>query len=484
MLPVISITDKEQQLDNLVIILTRLSKLPGGLLSSSEKSYLRRQTEEEKNDLIHFNRIDYQLFVYVIRKEKDSSRRLEACRTAGAKAAIILNKEKAEKVALYDVEDQSDETLAFSEGMALSCYQFLKYKTDPKGMNTLKAIELYSGVSSVPPLNIVNDAVSRCRDLINEPNSTLTATVFAREVERMVAGLGITTEVLNKKKLEALKMGGILGVNKGSFEPPTMTVMEWKPEGYLNKKPVVLVGKGIVYDTGGMNIKTGNNMMNMKDDMSGAAAVASTLYAIAKAGLPVYVVGLMPATDNRPGEKAIVSGDVLTMHNGSTVEVTDTDAEGRLLLADALSYAKKFDPMLVIDLATLTGSALRAVGHFAAAVMQSGATHELELLKKSGDSTYERVVEFPMWEEYAELLHSDIADLKNLGPPEGSLIIAGKFLEKFTAYPYIHLDIAGPAFLEKTDSYRGTGGTGYGVRLLFDFILNFVKNGLNGTNTR
>ena len=178
----------------------------------------------------------------------------------------------------------------------------------------------------------------------------------------------------------------------------------------------------------------------------------------------------MPATDNRPGAKALVPGDIITMHNGMTVEVMNTDAEGRLILADALSYATKYGPALVIDLATLTGAAVRAIGKFGAAAMQSKAHKELETLKSSGFDVYERLVEFPMWDEYGEQIKSDIADLKNLGPAEAGMITAAKFLEKFTDYPFIHLDIAGTAFIDKRDSYRGQGGTGFGVRLLFDFV--------------
>jgi leucyl aminopeptidase len=251
--------------------------------------------------------------------------------------------------------------------------------------------------------------------------------------------------------------------------------MEWKPADSKNEKPIVLVGKGVTYDTGGMNLKPGDSMLNMKDDMSGAAVVAATVYAIAMAKLPVYVVGLMPATDNRPGEKALVPGDIITMHNGTTVEVLNTDAEGRLILADALSYAQKYDPELVIDLATLTGSAVRSIGKYGAPAMQSKASKELDKLKETGFDVYERLVEFPMWDEYGDLVKSDLADLKNLGPPEAGLITAAKFLEKFTSYPYIHLDIAGPAFLEKRDSYRGQGGTGFGVRLLFEFVSKRIR---------
>jgi leucyl aminopeptidase len=246
--------------------------------------------------------------------------------------------------------------------------------------------------------------------------------------------------------------------------------MEWNPNHPVNKKPYVFVGKGIVYDSGGMNLKPGDSMLNMKDDMSGAAAVGSVIYAIAMAKLPVHVVGLIPVTDNKIGPDAILPGDIIHMHNGTTVEVVNTDAEGRLILGDALSYASRYKPELVIDLATLTGAAVRAIGKFGMVAMQSKAWVELDLLNRSGWQVYERLVEFPSWEEYGELIKSEIADLKNLGPGEAGAITAGKFLEKFTDYPFIHLDIAGPAFLEKRDSYRGQGGTGVGVRLLFDFI--------------
>jgi leucyl aminopeptidase len=502
MIPSITLTNKEQELGHLVVIVSKFSKLPAGIFSAAEKGYLKNQVEALKQDVVSFNRLSYWVYVYFVKDEKDQPKRLETSRKAGDKTAGLLNAQKATRVTIFDAVSDGSVVLAFAEGMALGSYQFLKYKKDRENENTLQEIEIYSKVleesdnnpstlkhsalvtrhsslvtrhvSRVTDLNTVSFAVSRCRDLINEPNSFLTATVFSKEVEKMALDAGAKIEVLNKQKLAALKMGGLLGVNQGSHEPPTFSVMEWKPADAKNKKPIVLVGKGVVYDTGGMNLKPGDSMLNMKDDMSGAAAVAATVYAIAKANLPVYVVGLMPATDNRPGEKALVSGDIITMHNGMTVEVLNTDAEGRLILADALSYATKYDPALVIDLATLTGAAVRAIGKFGAIAMHSGAPDELDSLKISGYKVHERLVEFPMWDEYGEQMKSDLADLKNLGPAEAGMITAGKFLEKFTSYPYIHLDIAGPAFIDKRDSYRGQGGTGFGVRLLFDFIRTFA----------
>jgi leucyl aminopeptidase len=247
--------------------------------------------------------------------------------------------------------------------------------------------------------------------------------------------------------------------------------MEYKPRGAVNKKPYVFVGKGVVYDTGGLSLKPTDGMATMKCDMAGAAAVAAAMYAIAACKLPVWVVGLTPATDNRPDGNAVVPGDVITISDGTTVEVLNTDAEGRLILSDALVYAKKYKPELVIDLATLTGAASRAIGRYGIVAM-GNAGKDFERLKESGDRVHERLVEFPLWDDYADLIKSDIADLKNIGGIVAGANTAGKFLEHFTDYPWIHLDIAGPAFTESPDSYRGKGGTGSGIRLLFDFILN------------
>lgn len=480
MQPILTLTSKTQETENLVIIVSGLSRLPAGIFNKAEKVFIRHQKEEQKKETVIINHLNTWIYLFFLPLEKEFNDRLECCRMAGEKTGKSLNERKIQKVVIFDAAKKTREVMAFAEGMSLGNYQFLKYKKDPESKNTLREIEIYSGTaekfdindtrSRIQQLNILTDAVYRCRTLINEPNSYLTATVFAKEVTAMAGICGANVEVLNKKKLEALQMGGILGVNKGSHEPPTLTVMEWNPPEAKNNKPIVLIGKGVVYDTGGMNLKTGNSMLNMKDDMSGAAAVAASIYAVAMAQLPVHVIGLMPATDNKPGPQALCSGDVISMHNGMYVEVVDTDAEGRLLLADALSYARKFHPELVIDLATLTGSAVRAIGNSAAVGMQCKAKADMEELKNSGFRVNERIVEFPMWEDYAESLKSEVADVKNLGKPEAGSIIAAKFLEKFTDYPFIHLDIAGPAFLEKTDTYRGQGGTGYGVRLLFDYL--------------
>ena len=232
-----------------------------------------------------------------------------------------------------------------------------------------------------------------------------------------------------------------------------------------------MVGKGIVYDTGGLSLKpTANSMDIMKCDMGGGASVVGILYAIAKANLPIHVVGLIPATENRPGGNAYAPGDVIHMMDNTSVEVLNTDAEGRLVLADALCYAKKYNPEVVFDFATLTGAAVRAIGKFGIVAM-GNANEEIQRdLNESGEYTYERLAIMPFWDEYKDLLKSDIADMTNLGPAEAGQITAGKFLEHFTDYPWMHLDIAGPAFLSGDDHYRLKGGTGSGVRILFDYL--------------
>jgi leucyl aminopeptidase len=268
-----------------------------------------------------------------------------------------------------------------------------------------------------------------------------------------------------------MKMGGLLAVNMGSIDPPTFTVMEWKPNKHVNTKPIVLVGKGVVYDTGGLSLKpTPGSMDYMKCDMAGGAAVGAAMYAVAKLKLPLHVMALVPATDNRPDGNAYTPGDVITMMSGLKVEVLNTDAEGRMILADALHYAKQFQPELVMEFSTLTGAAAAAIGQYGIVAMGTCEDDTRRDLHKSGEMVYERLAEFPFWDEYDELIKSDVADIKNIGSPMAGAITAGRFLKKFTDYPYMHFDIAGPAFGKGIDSYRGKNGTGVGVRLIVEYL--------------
>jgi len=467
------VTTTAQEISNILLV-KNLENLKTDLLTSDETDYIKYQKTTHKIDQFSFNRLKNWVFAKIFDQENNPFTGLEKFRKAGDEFQQMLNILKVESVNIQNVDVDAGEVLAFAEGMALGNYQFIKYLTDTsKKANTLTEIFIHDPQISENEFNLLKitiDAVSITRDLVNEPASHLNAEKLAEHFADMGEEAGVKTEIFEKKKIESLKMGGLLAVNKGSIDPPTFTMMEYKPANARNAKPIVLVGKGIVFDTGGLNIKTGTFMENMKSDMAGAATMAATICAAAKARLPYHIVALMPATDNRPDGNAFASGDVITMYNGQTVEIVNTDAEGRMILADALSYAQKFDPELVINAATLTGSAQRALGKYAAVAMQVKAGDDMKNLIESGEQVNERLVEFPMWDEYSDHLKSEIADMKHIGIPEGGMIIAGKFLEKFTNYPFIHLDIAGVAFAEKRDSYRNLGGTGFGVRLLFDFL--------------
>jgi len=449
-------------------------------LSNEESAYVKSEIKEEKH-LVAINRYGKWIFIHQIDKKKHDYLTHEKARKAGHKIGSLASHKKMGKIVIkVDGKDLSSETvLAFAEGMALGNYQFLKYRKDAKkethSLNEIVIDDKKVKGTSVEHLNIVIDATCKARDLVNEPHITLNATGLAKAFQQMAKDSGFKIEVFDKAKITSLKMGGLLAVNKGSNTPPTFSVMEWKPAKAVNKKPIVLVGKGVVYDTGGYSLKpTLNSMDYMKCDMGGAAAVGCTMYAIAKAKLPLHVIGLVPSTDNMVDANAYVPGDVITMHSGLTVEVLNTDAEGRLILGDALSYAQKYKPELVIDLATLTGAAAAAIGHFGIVYMGTADDKVKNKLEKSGNNVYERLVEFPLWDEYGDLIKSDIAEIKNLGGPYGGAITAGKFLEKFTDYPWIHFDIAGPAYVKQDDSYRGRNGTGIGVRLLFDYLKSLV----------
>lgn len=407
-------------------------------------------------------------------KEENNARALENFRKTGSRAVTLAGQYKLEALALEVLAKDPSIAEAVLEGMVLTNYEFIKYQKKDKNAVKLATITLKKGLLSehaLKELEAVTDATLIARDWVNEPLTYLTAEQLAAEIENLGKEAGFKTEVFNKAKIKALKMGGLLAVNLGSPNPPTFTVMEYKPAKAKNKQPIILVGKGVVYDTGGLSLKpTPHSMDQMKCDMGGGAAVACAIYAAAKAKLPLHIVGLVPATENRPGGNAYTPGDVIKMHSGLHVEVLNTDAEGRMILADALSYAKKYDPELVIDLATLTGAAARAIGTQGVVYMGTADRKIKDELEHSGNMVHERLVEFPLWEEYDEQIKSDIADIKNIGGELAGATTAGMFLKHFTDYPWVHIDIAGMAFFDRPDAYRPKNGTGVGVRLLFDFL--------------
>lgn len=466
--------DKKQ---SLAILCSSFKNKADYALTKEQVSYIENDIKVNEKKFVSLNTLSRLVFVVLVDEKKDHFTTLESIRKHGATVCDALNTSKHKEICCINEIHNQEYSLSLAEGIALSNYQFIKHKPSAKKQaNTLSSINIVdSKISSahVSNLSIAVDATLKARDLVNEPVNILNATDLADAFKAMGKQAGFKVEVFNKAKIKQLKMGGLLSVNQGSVDPPTFTVMEYKPKNAKNKKPYVLVGKGVVYDTGGLSLKpTPNSMDLMKCDMAGGAAVGCTMYAIAKAKLNVHVIGLVPATDNRPGFNAFAPGDIITMMDGSTVEMLNSDAEGRMILADALHFAKRYNPELAIELSTLTGAAAAAIGQYGIVSMGTATDEQKANLTLSGLRMHERLVEFPFWDEYDELLKSDIADQKNLGGPYGGAITAGKFLVKYTKYPYMHFDIAGPAFVTAKDSYRGKGGTGYGVRLLFDYFSN------------
>ena len=446
-------------------------------LPDKVNDYIVNELSQKDKKTLTYNYIGKYISIFIVEKGKEISVLNEQLRRHGSIVADSVNSHKGKDLYIYNQTKQQSLSLFAAEGMVLGNYQFIKHKpTAAKNKNTLQSIIIANTnikQSQVDELNIVCSATILARDLVNEPVNYLNATDLSNAFKTMGKLSGFKVDVLNRKKIKELKMGGLLAVNAGSVDEPTFSVMEYKPNKPKNKKPYILIGKGVVYDTGGLSLKpTLASMDLMKCDMAGAAAVGCAMYAIAKAKLNIHVIALVPATDNRPGFNAFAPGDIITMMDGSTVEMLNSDAEGRMILADALHYAKRFNPELVIDIATLTGAAMAAIGTFGMVGMGNISNNQKNKLHQSGINVYERIAEFPFWDEYDELMKSDIADQKNIGGALGGSITAGKFLAKFTNFPYYHLDIAGPAFLSSKDSYRGKGGTGYGVRFFFDFFKN------------
>ena len=449
-------------------------------LSKRELEYLKQRREEKADAIVRFDRLPEHLFVVNfdaepgVRADNNAANIQEQLRRSAAKLVAILDTLKVDTLALTAEGTLPEEMVAFLEGLTLADYRFDRYKS--QAAHHLAKVTIDQAFLKQEELDANLRLWNRiwwCREWVNTPVADLNAAEFAEQLETIARDVDrVECTVLDKKKIESLRMGGLLAVNRGSVDEPRFVVLEYKGS---DDKPVALVGKGIMYDTGGLNIKPDDYMQEMKSDMAGAATMASVLFAAADNQLPVHLVALLPMTDNRPGFNAYAADDILTMYDGTTVEVVNTDAEGRLILADAIAYAvDKYDPELLIDAATLTGAAVRAISTFGIAAMQQNAANPLNLLKVVGEQVYERLVEFPFWEEYDELIKSDMADVKNCGTAQAGTITAGKFLARFAKQaPYIHLDIAGVAYFTKPQHYYAVGASGYAIRLLYAFLQTY-----------
>ncbi len=461
--------------DQSVVCIIGKNEIPDTItLNKTEKEYALKQLRSGE-EIVFINSYFKCTYFVRIKEGVTGYKAMEELRKAasGMKKLIRSNDHSELVITSWNVYEEA--VADFTEGLILSIYMFDKYKTkedDDVPKKYPSALLLHGNLrnAELKWLDEITDAVYLARDLINEPVNHLNSVALASEIKKAGENAGFRVEVLNKGKIEALKMGGLLSVNKGSVDPPAFCILEWHPEKAVNSKPFVLVGKGIVYDTGGLNIKTGDYMLLMKGDMAGAAAVTGVFYTIARNNIPLHLIGLIPITDNRPGGNAYTQGDIITMFNKMTVEVGNTDAEGRLILADAISYASKYKPELIIDIATLTGSAASTFGNQAMAMMTNADRKYIDLLTDCGNQVYERVAELPFYDEYNEAIKSTVADIRNIGGREAGAITAGKFLEHFAEYPIIHLDIAGTGIMRKDDHYRLKEGPGSGVRLLSAFL--------------
>ena len=412
-------------------------------------------------------------------------------RLAAGKAAVAARGAGAKDVAIAldgFTLDQEETGQALAEGATLGLYRFLKYKTaktkeENKEKKDIDALTvLTEKASTVKTLEkgirigeIIAASASLARDMVNAPPADMTPAVIAGIAQGLGRKHRLKVRVLERDAMRKLGMGGLLGVSLGSVQPPKFIIVEYRGGG---KKPfIALVGKTITFDSGGISIKPSENMDKMKDDMSGGAAVLGAITNAAALRLPLNIVALLPATENMPSGSALKPGDVLRTMSGQTIEILNTDAEGRLILADALAYACKYRPAVIVDIATLTGACRIALGQEASGMVGTSDRFK-QKMREAGEKTGERVWELPLWDGYCDLIKSDIADMKNAGGRDGSVITAACLLSKFVQkHPWVHLDIAATAWTDKDRPYTPKGATGIGVRLLTQFLRGYDRQG-------
>ena len=404
-------------------------------------------------------------------------------RQAAGAAATALRSVGVRKLAsvLHLAQGGGAEILtATAEGFALASYSFSEYKSGKVPGTDLDEVTLLFFEDGEPDYRVdehlvetsaVCGAVRFARDLVSQPGNVLVPSYLAEKGREIAEIHGLNCKVMEREEMAQNSMNALLAVAKGSHEPPKFIVLEhWGANA--DEAVTVLVGKGVTFDSGGISLKPRDGMEKMKDDMAGAAAIMGTMVAVAAMRLPRNIVGLIPAAENLPGGGAYKPGDVIRSMSGQTIEIVNTDAEGRLLLCDALHFAQRYNPAVIIDIATLTGACVVALGSFATGLMGNDEG-VIASLKRAGDVSGERVWELPLWDDYGELMESDVADMKNAGGPAAASISAGWFLKKFVGKtPWAHLDIAGTAWEEKGRPYLPKGATGVGVRLLVEYLRN------------
>lgn len=422
--------------------------------------------------------------VLVVGLGKSDKFDIHGVRTASATAAKELQKLKGVKTYATVVHgagigavDVAAASQALAEGTLMATYRVHKYrrKRDDITLNDVLIVEFDGGKmkaveAGVTRGEIIARAVCKARDLVSEPPNILTPGELSARVRRMAEDVGMQYAVLGEEEMQQNGMNLILAVSAGSQHEAQLVIVEHAPEGHETEQPIILMGKGVTFDTGGISIKPADEMWRMKNDMGGAATVIAAMEAIARLNLPRRVIGVAPVVENMPDGKAFRPGDILSGMKGKTAEIISTDAEGRLILADALAYVGRFKPSAVVDLATLTGAIGIALGKQAAGCFANNETLQNSLLFASQRSG-ERIWPMPMWEEYKEVIRSDMAEVKNSGGRNGGVSTSAKFLEHFTeGYPWAHLDIANMVWTDTGKAECPKGATGYGVRLLVELI--------------
>ena len=418
-------------------------------------------------------------------------------RNAAAALARAVSKHSSLATTLAAVGrgDNEENAQAVTEGLMLASHRYAALKSDKSFASKLKsAVLVVSGKSLGATAkgsrrgSVIGEAVCMARDFANMPPAHLTAKMFADRAQALAAETGLRVEVYDKDQLLAMGCGGIVGVNRGSVNPPRMVKLTYRPSAAAGKKKsggkskksslphLIMVGKGVMYDSGGISLKPSDpSHAMMKADMSGAAAVLAAMTTLKALGCKNQVTAYLMCTDNLPSGSAMAMGDVLTMRNKKTVEIHNTDAEGRLILADGLSLAAEEKPDAIVDIATLTGACARALGPLMSGVMGNNAAFVQQVLK-AGASVDEQVWELPLERSYRKMLDSYIADMKNVGGGDAGAITAALFLNEFTdGHPWAHLDIAGPMWADSDAGWLQRGATGYGTRLLVQLAESFRR---------
>ncbi len=384
----------------------------------------------------------------------------------------------------FDSVDDLTIPQAVVEGLILGAFKQLEFKTGDgaKDKNKLTSLQMCVGDRrSLKRLEkgtergaIIAEGQVLVRTLAGTPANYLTPPMLAKEAQKLARTYGLKCKILDEKVIEKEKMGALLSVSQGSVEPPRFIILEHQG-GKATQKPIVLVGKGVTFDTGGISLKNALNMHEMKGDMGGAAVVLGTMVTAARLGISQNIVGLIPSAENMPSGHATRPGDIVTSRNGKTIEVINTDAEGRLLLADGLDYANSFDPQAVFDIATLTGATLYILGYSGAPIMGNNEKL-LSRLREAADNTAERVWPLPIWDDHRKQMKSPIADLTNSGGRPAGTISAGAFLENFVGdWPWAHIDIAYVDVEPSGKPYVPKGVTGFGMRLLVEALTNWKR---------